>query len=791
MRGSGPGTPSGSRYEGSAVLGRLAGLRTVQSSGGSGHGSASHSRYPTGPESEYREELFGPHSVYNLHRVRVKRTDHEGLPIPSTRGRHPSPALSLSQRQIVAPRHVSASLGQTDIGISCCSAGLTVAAPSAEMAEQLPPGRKATQTPTDQGVMSVPPCPSSVEGRVLSVQGGPYGFYSLSAGGGCHRCLPNRMGCGVERQNSSGSVARSRTCQTYQCARTASSISGIEAFSAIPGRTTCAHTVGQHLDSVSHKSPRRHQVCAATTGIAGAPDMGSPPTGQPAGSIFTWGAKPTGRLPVASQASTWGVAPSSRGGAHHLGPLRQGGCGCLRLRSNDPLSPLVFSDGDNQPPWPGCTGSPLAEDPLICISSTPSDPANTSEGPSGWSQAATGGSFLASEDMVSSHSQAVPRYTLAPPLQDRPAVSIGGPDLASQSSEPPALGLATGGPESLLSSCPEPVRQTILNARAPSTRLQYDNRWKLFCSWCAGREVDPAQCPIPMVLEFLQSLLDRGRSPSTLKVYVAAISCHHARVDNGTVGSHSLVSLFLKGAWRLRPPKSPRVPAWDLTLVLQALCRFPFEPLAQAELKWVAYKTAFLLAITSAKRVGELHALSVSSSCLRWNHDKSSVTLWPNPAFLPKVLCRSYLNQPIRLTQFNPPAGEAGDEPELLCPVRALRTYVAATAGVRLSEQLFVCYSGPNKGSALSKQRLSHWVVDVLIHAHVLANRPLPPGVRCHSTRSISTSWAALRGVPLETICAAASWSSPSTFCRFYRVNVAAPTALGVVLRPESSGSVH
>ena len=153
--------------------------------------------------------------------------------------------------------------------------------------------------------------------------------------------------------------------------------------------------------------------------------MGSPPTDQPAGSVFTRGAKPTGRLPVASQASTWRVAPSSRGGTHHLGPLRQGRGGCLRLRSNDPLSPLVFSDGDNQPPWPGCTGSPLAEDPLICISSTPSDPANTSEGPSGWSQTTTGGSFLASEDMVSSFTGCATVHLGASPTEKTCCLSWG------------------------------------------------------------------------------------------------------------------------------------------------------------------------------------------------------------------------------------------------------------------------------------------------------------------------------------------------------------------------------
>ncbi|KAK0133446.1 hypothetical protein N1851_031041 [Merluccius polli] len=41
-------------------------------------------------------------------------------------------------------------------------------------------------------------------------------------------------------------------------------------------------------------------------------------------------------------------------------------------------------------------------------------------------------------------------------------------------------------------------------------------------------------------------------------------------------------------------------------------CQHPFEPLGSSALKWVSLKTAFLLAMSSAKRVGELHALSVS-----------------------------------------------------------------------------------------------------------------------------------------------------------------------------------
>lgn len=251
-----------------------------------------------------------------------------------------------------------------------------------------------------------------------------------------------------------------------------------------------------------------------------------------------------------------------------------------------------------------------------------------------------------------------------------------------------------------------------------------------------------------------------------------------------------MVSLFLRGARRLCPPMVPRAPVWDLPLVLEALCRPPFEPLAQADLRWLSCKTAFLLAIVSAKRVGELHAFSVSPSCLRWSPDGSGVTLWPNPAFIPKILS-SHCNEPLRLARFKPPPGEGGDRPELLCPVRALTQYVTTTAGMRKSDQLFLCYGGSKMGCAVSKQRLSHWIVEVIRLAYRTGSCSLPSGVKAHSTRSVAASWAALRGVSLETICAAASWASPSTFARFYNVNVATPHPLGLVLLSESSGSTR
>ena len=53
-----------------------------------------------------------------------------------------------------------------------------------------------------------------------------------------------------------------------------------------------------------------------------------------------------------------------------------------------------------------------------------------------------------------------------------------------------------------------------------------------------------------------------------------------------------------------------RPPAWDLSKVLTYLVSPAFEPLSQASFRALTMKTLFLLALATAKRVGELQALS-------------------------------------------------------------------------------------------------------------------------------------------------------------------------------------
>ncbi len=352
--------------------------------------------------------------------------------------------------------------------------------------------------------------------------------------------------------------------------------------------------------------------------------------------------------------------------------------------------------------------------------------------------------------------------------------------VASKVPHSEVMGVAPRGNPVIL-ECSQGVEHTLLNARAPSTWRAYAGKRKAFSQWFEEKEIVPHDCTLRDLLDFLQSLLEHVFSCSTIKVYVAALSAYRGPVEGMTLVMHNLIRSFLKSVSRLRPSRNVMVPQWDLNLVLSSLSCAPFEPLMNAAIKWLSLKSAFLLAIATARCVSELHALSVSPQCLRWGPECKQATLWPNSVFLPKLLSPQYINKPIIISAFT------DDCRSVLCPVRALQQYVEVTAAWRATDQLFVCHGDYRKGTVVSKDRLSHWVTEVIVHTYANAGHELPASVKCHLVCAVATSWAALRGVQLSDICDAATWKTPSTFARFYRLNVVSmPPVCSVMLTNDS-----
>ena len=194
----------------------------------------------------------------------------------------------------------------------------------------------------------------------------------------------------------------------------------------------------------------------------------------------------------------------------------------------------------------------------------------------------------------------------------------------------------------------------------------------------------------------------------------------------------------------------------------------PYYPLNQCSLKHLTWRTVFLVALTSARRASEIHAIHEDS--LVWG--STSVTAFVNIDFLPKVATQWHCNQPIEL-----PAMHRDADPELrkLCVRASLNAYWRATKIHRAgtgATQLFLCYGKKVLGQPVSKQRISQWLKEVIQDCYAKRGLPPPKGVKGHQVRKQATSWADMASVDPQKICDAAIWKTGCTFAKHYRLDL-------------------
>ncbi len=177
-----------------------------------------------------------------------------------------------------------------------------------------------------------------------------------------------------------------------------------------------------------------------------------------------------------------------------------------------------------------------------CKYFSPSEPSRTEvQGQGGRGASPFGGALLAQSDLVPRTDTPRDSPSLANSSEEGSLFSEKGHPLAPASGLVESPRMVPGWDAEVLGGLPPAVVNTITSARALSTRHAYRLKWNLFVDWCSPRREDPRRCTIVVVLSFLQDGLERRLSPSTLKVYVAAIAAHHDAVDDKSVGKHDLV----------------------------------------------------------------------------------------------------------------------------------------------------------------------------------------------------------------------------------------------------------
>ncbi|CAG2195874.1 unnamed protein product [Mytilus edulis] len=252
--------------------------------------------------------------------------------------------------------------------------------------------------------------------------------------------------------------------------------------------------------------------------------------------------------------------------------------------------------------------------------------------------------FSVSSEQGNSSSVSQSRYNSVSETCSRQSKSSGGYSLPFPCSSEHRMGnssISVSGDHSLKSlrkgGFSEGATKRISGSVRQSTGAVYDSKWSIFCTWCLSKQIDPITVTVQQLADFFLHLFEeKGYSPSTIKGYRSAIARTISLSGGSDFGDNEFLSLLIKNFCLNRPHQRRLVPSWDLGLVLKVLQFPPFEPLHSASLKFLSYKCCFLIALATGRRRSEIHALSISESCLRFAADKSSVTLLTDPSFLAK-----------------------------------------------------------------------------------------------------------------------------------------------------------
>ncbi|XP_078500130.1 uncharacterized protein LOC144755257 [Lissotriton helveticus] len=273
------------------------------------------------------------------------------------------------------------------------------------------------------------------------------------------------------------------------------------------------------------------------------------------------------------------------------------------------------------------------------------------------------------------------------------------------------------------------------------------------------------------VLKYLTHLLETNLSSSSLRVHLAAIVAYTRGETGKSFFTSMIVKRFLEGAKRIAPPKRLPAPAWNLNIVLTELMKAPFEPMHKATLQMLTLKTAFLVAITSLRRVSELQALTLQEPYIQIHNDR--VVMRTDPHFMPKVVSKFHINQTIQIPSFfQKPTTKAERALHTLDVRRAVMHYIERTKDHRKTKQFFVSFAESFMGKAVTKGTIARWIAQAIQFCHKQAGQELSEGPRAHSTRKKGAAIAFLANTPIQDICLAATWASVHTFTKHYCVDI-------------------
>ena len=404
--------------------------------------------------------------------------------------------------------------------------------------------------------------------------------------------------------------------------------------------------------------------------------------------------------------------------------------------TKSPMFTIFFSLPRSQCSGDGCTAPKLEWVAGVCLSSMVSHSSSVEEAPVVlWVATDHRSSVLASEAVVSGSSGSSGRRPSRSATVQRPSAAAPLPPIPSRGVQAVSSCLETIKRFTRAGGFSRRVAQQVCLARRPSSRAGYQSKWLVFRQWCRSEGHSVSRPSLPKIADFLFWLRrSRRLSISSIMGYRSMLYFKSVLPEISTSPVlHDLLRSFQAEALI----REVHPPSWDLNVVVIFLRSSSFEPLTTISLRDLTRKTLFLLSLATAKRVGEIQALS-----RRVSFSSSSAGLSYVPEFVAKT--ESAL-QPIPRSFGVPSLGDfAAGMPEdlLLCPVRALSAYFDRTSSiVNRPRRLFVSPRCPSR--AMSKNGISYMLRELIVHSG--ASSGSGQVSRAHSIRGIATSSAFFR----------------------------------------------
>ena len=267
-----------------------------------------------------------------------------------------------------------------------------------------------------------------------------------------------------------------------------------------------------------------------------------------------------------------------------------------------------------------------------------------------------------------------------------------------------------------------------------------------------------------MFADFLLHLHeDCHLSLSAIKGYKSVLNSVY-RFQGVDLSLDPVLSDIIRACGQSTPRTKIKVPAWNVDVVLKHLTSPPYEPIRESSLRHLTQKTLLLIALATAKRVGELQAISVDVAFAADN----ALILSYLPEFVAKTDTPAHpVPREFSISSLSSAVG-GNDEERLLCPVRAITCYLDRTRDRARPRTLFRSVRDPSR--PISKAAISSFMRELIQSSHKNFPDHLASTLRvkAHDVRGVATSLLWSKNKSIADVMAAACWRTRSIFANHY-----------------------